>query len=243
MAICFRFENKLPSEIYKLILDIVTDAEQRGVVGPSARSNHTCQPCLSHEQPIRIRATGRDARNPSWRNLHAAWSVRFRQEHLAQYPGLARPAFGGPVPTWETPLGGNSRQQKNLIRLTSHCRANCSHVCSEYRLRVGCPYVTFSVWRVSYKATSRATRRSRLKDPIPCPCAHLENSQWHQWLESIRSYLCKYPIQRCQVRAARSDSTIRPRGSLRTRMGRPASPKSWVLRSKNISKAPPHRRP
>ncbi|MGN3707623.1 ATP-binding cassette domain-containing protein [Achromobacter xylosoxidans] len=59
MAICFRFENKLPSEIYKLILDIVTDAEQRGVVGPSARSNHTCQPCLSHEQPIRIRATGR----------------------------------------------------------------------------------------------------------------------------------------------------------------------------------------
>lgn len=106
MAICFRFENKLPSEIYKLILDIVTDAEQRGVVGPSARSNHTCQPCLLHEQPIRIRATGRDARNPSWRNLHAAWGVRFRQEHLAQYPGLARPAFGGPVPTWGTPLGG-----------------------------------------------------------------------------------------------------------------------------------------
>ncbi|GAB1835800.1 ATP-binding cassette domain-containing protein [Achromobacter xylosoxidans] len=37
---------------------------------------------------------------------------------------LDRPC--GPVPTWETPLGGNSRQQKNLIRLTSHCRANCS---------------------------------------------------------------------------------------------------------------------
>jgi ABC-type phosphate/phosphonate transport system ATPase subunit len=38
----------------------------------------------------------------------------------------------GPVPTWETPLGGgNSRQQKNLIRLTSHCRANCS-LCAQW---------------------------------------------------------------------------------------------------------------
>ncbi len=117
------------------------------------------------------------------------------------------------------------------------------YVRSGYRLRVGCPYVTFSVWRVSHKATSWATRRSRLKDPIPCPCAHLENSQWHQWLESIRSCLCKCLIQRCLVRAARSDSTIRRRGSPPTQMGKLALPKSWVLRSKNISKAPPHRRP
>ncbi|MDC6162815.1 ATP-binding cassette domain-containing protein [Achromobacter xylosoxidans] len=132
----------------------------------------------------------------------------------------------GPVPTWGTPLGGQLPATEKLHQVELAIAGRIApYVCGEYRLRVGCPYVTFSVWRVSYKATSRATRRSRLKDPFPCPCAYLENSQWHQWLESIRSYLCKYPIQRCQVRAARSASTIRRRGSLLTRMGKPASPK------------------
>ena len=176
--------------------------------------------------------------------MRDARGFRFRREHVAQPPGLARVAFGGPVPTWGTPLGGQLPATEKLHQVELAIAGRLvAYLRGEYRLRVGCPYVTFSVWRVSYKATSRTTRRSRLKDPIPCPCAHLENSQWHQWLESIRSYLCKYPIQRCQVRAARSASTIRRRGSLLTRMGKPASPKSWVLRSKNISKAPPHRRP
>lgn len=105
MASCRWYGGSSLSRISKSILDFVIDAGCR-FVGPSAHANHTCQPCLSHEQPIRMRATGRDAQDPPRRNLRAAWGVRFRQEHLAQYPGLARPAFGGPVPTLGTALGG-----------------------------------------------------------------------------------------------------------------------------------------